>query len=118
MKRAHASGARHEPGATSAERFGETIGGRLWDRFTVYHTPKHGSCLDQAEIEINPLSRQCLGHRRIPSLKDLRREAKAWNRKMNRDRVTIHWRFTCRKARTRCGYKKHHFRCQRPSRFQ
>jgi len=74
-------------------RFGEKIGGLLWGRFTVHYTPKHGSWLNQAEIEISLFTRQCLGQRRIPSLSDLRREAKAWNRKMNRNPVTINTRF-------------------------
>jgi len=89
------------------KRFGEKIGGWLWDRFTVHYTPKHGSWLDQAEIEISLFSRQCLGQRRIPSLRDLRREAKAWNRKMNRDRVTIDWGSTRTKARQKFSYKRH-----------
>ena len=50
------------------DRYGERIGGLLWDRFTVHYTPKHGSWLNQAEIEISLFSRQCLGQRRIPSL--------------------------------------------------
>jgi transposase len=87
------------------ERFGEKAGGWLWDRFTVHYTPTHGSWLNQAEIEISLFSRQCLGHRRIPSLGDLRREVRAWNRRMNRHRVTIDWRFTRRKARLKFGYK-------------
>jgi hypothetical protein len=91
------------------ERLGEKIGGWLWERFTVHYTPKHGSWLDQAEIEISLFSRQCLGQRRIPSLRDLRRESKAWNRKMNRNHVTINWQFTRRKAREKFGYKRHHF---------
>ena len=49
------------------ERFGENIGRLLWDRFTVHYTPKHGSWLNQAEIEISLFSRQCLGRRRIVS---------------------------------------------------
>jgi transposase len=92
------------------ERFGEKIGGWLWNRFTVHYTPKHGSWLDQAEIEISLFSRQCLGQRRIPSLSYLRREAKAWNRKMNRNRVTIDWQFTRRKARKKFGYKRNFFK--------
>ena len=92
------------------ERFGEKIGGWLWDRFTVHYTPKHGSWLDQAEIEISLFSRQCLGQRRIPSLSDLRRETKAWNRKMNRNHVTIDWQFTRRKARVKFGYKRNLFK--------
>jgi transposase len=90
------------------ERFGEKIGGWLWNRFTVHYTPKHGSWLDQAEIEISLFSRQCLGQRRISSLSYLRREAKAWNQKMNCDRITIDWRFTRRKARMKFGYNRYH----------
>ncbi len=73
----------------------------------MHYTPKHGSWLDQAEIEISLFSRQCLGRRRIPSLRELRREAKAWNRKMNRDRVPIDRGFTRTKARQKFGYKRH-----------
>ena len=47
------------------ERFGAEAGDWLWNRFTVHYTPKHGSCLNQAEIAISLLSRQCLGRRRI-----------------------------------------------------
>jgi transposase len=90
------------------EHFGEKDGGWLWSRFTVHYTPKHGSWLNQAEIEISLFSRQCLGRRRIPSLDDLRREARAWNRRMNRDRVTIDWRFTRRKARMKFGYRRNY----------
>jgi len=90
-------------------RYGERIGGLLWDRFTVHYTPKHGSWLNQAEIEISLFSRQCLGRRRIPSLTDLDYEAKAWNRKMNRDRVIINWKFTRRKARQKFRYKRNKF---------
>ena len=88
------------------ERYGEKAGGWLWDRFTVHYTPTHGSWLNQAEIEISLFSRQCLGRRRIPSLSDLRREARAWNSTMNRDRVPIDWRFTRKKARLKFGYKR------------
>jgi len=88
------------------ERFGEQAGDWLWSRFTVHYTPTHGSWLNQAEIEISLFSRQCLGRRRIPSLGHLRRESQAWNRRMNRDRVTIDWRFTRRKARIKFGYER------------
>jgi len=87
------------------ERYGEKAGGWLWDRFTVHYTPTHGSWLNQAEIEISLFSRQCLGRRRIPSLRHLHREASAWNRSINRDAVTIDWHFTRRKARDKFGYK-------------
>jgi hypothetical protein len=88
------------------DRFGEKIGGLLWERFTVHYTPKHGSWLNQAEIEISPFSRQCLGQRRIPSLDQLRCEARAWNWKMNRDQVIINWQFTRRRARKKFGYNR------------
>jgi len=90
------------------ERYGEKAGGWLWDRLTVHYTPKHGSWLNQAEIEISLFSRQCLGQRRIPSLGDVRRETRAWGRRMNRDRVTIDWRFTRKQARLKFGYKRNH----------
>src|ERR1017187_7216030 len=57
--------------------FGAEMAAEVWDRFTVHYTPTHGSWLNQAEIEIGIFSRQCLGRRRIPDLKSLRREAKA-----------------------------------------
>jgi len=69
--------------------FGAEMAAEVWDRFTIHRTPKHGSWLNQAELEIGIFSRQCLGNRRIPDIETLRREAKAWNRRMNRDRVKI-----------------------------
>jgi hypothetical protein len=90
-------------------RYGERIGGLLWSRFTVHYTPKHGSWLNQAEIEISLFSRQCLGQRRIPSLAALRPEAQAWNRKVNRDRIIINWKFTRKRARQKFGYKQNKF---------
>ena len=95
----------HTP-ASLYEAFPPTEAKRLADKLELHYTPKHGSWLNQAEIEISLFSRQCLGGRRIPSLGDLRREAKAWGRRMNRDRVTIDWRFTRKKARLKFGYKR------------
>ena len=84
--------------------FGEKKGGALWKRLTVHYTPKHGSWLNQAEIENSLFSRQCLGKRRIPTLGILRRESRAWNRKVNRLRVRIDWQFTRKKARAKFNY--------------
>ena len=81
-------------------------GGEVWDRFTVHYTPVHGSWLNQAEIEIGILSRQCLGKRRIPDMKTLCKQVKAWSRRMNQAKTRIHWMFTKRDARTKFGYKK------------
>ena len=90
--------------------YGETAGNWIWDRFTVHYTPTPGSWLNQAEIEISLLARQCLGKRRIPTLSTLQRETRAWNRRMNRNRVRINWQFDCKAARRKFGYKKYHFK--------
>jgi hypothetical protein len=89
--------------------FGVEIGSEIWDRFTVHYTPTHGSWLNQAEIEIGLFSRQCLGGRRIPHLKMLRRESRAWNRHMNRNRTKINWKFDRRAARRKFHYKRKSF---------
>jgi len=60
------------------DAFGIELGTGIWERFTVHYTPKHGSWLNQAEIEIGLFARQCLGNRRIPDLKRLRCESRAW----------------------------------------
>jgi hypothetical protein len=86
--------------------FGAEMATQVWDRFTVHYTPKHGSWLNQAEIEIGLFSRQCLGGRRIPTLEVLRREARAWNRRMNRQRVKINWTFDRKAARRKFDYKR------------
>src|SRR5438270_1949278 len=93
-----------------ADAFGAEMAAQVWDRFTVHYTPTHGSWLNQAEIEIGLFSRQCLGKRRIPSLKILKAEARAWNRRTNRDRVKIDWKFDRRAARRKFGYKRNSFK--------
>jgi hypothetical protein len=91
------------------DRFDEEIGGPLWERFTVHCAPKYGSRLNHAEIEISLFSRQCLWRRRFQSLGQLHRQARAWNRKMSRDGVTINWQFTRINARQKVGYHKNKF---------
>jgi len=86
------------------DRFGNAAGSWIWNRFTLHYTPKHGSWLNQAEMEISLFSRQCLGRRRIGSITELRRQARAWNRRVNRDHTTIQWKFTRRKARRTLHY--------------
>ena len=90
--------------------YGAELGGEIWDRFTIHYTPTHGSWLNQAEIEIGLFSRQCLGTRRIQDLQTLRRESRAWNRRMNRDRIKINWKFDRRAARRKFGYKRNVFK--------
>jgi transposase len=93
----------HGPKAL-AQRYGEKLGRLLWERFTVHYTPKHGSWLNQAEIEVSLLSRQCLGRRRIADLPALCGEVYAWERRINRDRTTIEWNFTRKLARRKLHY--------------
>jgi len=90
--------------------FGPEMAAEVWDRFTIHYTPTHGSWLNQAEIEIGIFARQCLGSRRIPDLQTLRREARAWNRRMNRDRIRINWKFDRKTARRKFGYKSNSFK--------
>ena len=85
--------------------YGGERGRAVWDRLTVHYTPKHGSWLNQAEIEISLFSRGCLGSRRIPTLTILKRQAKAWNRRTNRARVKINWKFDRKAARKKFDYK-------------
>ena len=87
------------------DKFGEEEGKALWDRFSVHYTPIHGSWLNQAELEVGLFSKQCLGKRRIGDIRTLRAEARAWNRRTNRKRVTINWRFDRKKARKKFKYK-------------
>jgi hypothetical protein len=64
---------------TLTDYFGKEKGTALWNRLTVHYTPKHGSWLNQAEIEISLFARQCLGRRRIPNIALLQQETAVWN---------------------------------------
>jgi hypothetical protein len=71
---------------------------RIWDRFELIHTPKHGSWLNMAEIELNVLMRQCL-NRRIDNIEIMKEEVSAWQEDRNNKEATINWQFTNDKAR-------------------
>ena len=71
---------------------------KLWDRFEFIYTPKHGSWLNMAEIELNVLVHQCL-KRRIESLSDIRSEIKEWQEHRNNLNAKINWQFTSQNAR-------------------
>ena len=73
---------------------------RIAERFEVHHTPKHGSWLNVAEIELSVLSRQCLD-RRIESVDELREQLEPWYEERNDRAVGIKWRFTTADARIR-----------------
>jgi len=84
--------------------YGEEEGNRIWERFEVHYTPKHGSWLNQAEIAINMYTRQCLGKTRIPDIELLRKKTKAWNKVVNKKKVKICWKFTREKAQEKFNY--------------
>ena len=84
--------------------YGDEVGKQIWDRFEVHYTPKHGSWLNQAEIAIGMYSRQCLGDGRIGTLDNLKLQTIAWNKRANKTKVKINWRFTKSKARKSLGY--------------
>jgi transposase len=87
------------------DRYGEEIGQQLWDRFTVHYTPVHGSWLNQAEIEISVMAGQCLGKRRLGTIDMLRKEVRAWNRRTNRAKLKINWKFDRKAARKKFKYR-------------
>lgn len=87
----------HSP-ASLYEAFAPAEAKRLADRFEFHYTPKHGSWLDMAEIELGILGRQCLS-RRIDNVHDLRREVKAWETARDAAEAKVNWQFTTADAR-------------------
>lgn len=73
---------------------------RLVERFEFHYTPKHGSWLNMAEIELSALVRQCLD-RRIPDKETMIQEVKAWQDQRNSEVVKVHWQFTTADARVK-----------------
>ena len=71
---------------------------RLADRLEIHYTPKHGSWLNIAEIELSVLKCQCLG-RRIPEIKIMRNEVIAWENHRNNRQSKVNWQFTTDNAR-------------------
>jgi hypothetical protein len=72
---------------------------RLAQRLEIHYTPKHGSWLDMAEIELSALTIQCLATRRIPSLEALNKELLAWHTARNARQKSIDWQFQSHDAR-------------------
>jgi hypothetical protein len=87
----------HAP-ASLYEAFPPAEARRLSERLEVHHTPKHGSWLNMAEIELSALGRQCLA-RRIARHETLRRQVTLWEDLRNAAPSTIHWQFTTAQAR-------------------
>lgn len=71
---------------------------RVLDHLEFHYTPKHGSWLNMAEIELSVLGRQCLS-RRIPNQRELSQEVAAWVKERNAKNATVDWRFTTEDAR-------------------
>ena len=86
------------------EFYGKKKGEKIWNRFTVHYTPKHGSWLNQAEIEISLLGNQCLGKLRIESIEKLRTHLNAWSKHMNKGKTKINWLFTAQNAKEKFKY--------------
>jgi hypothetical protein len=73
---------------------------RLADKLEIHHTPKHGSWLNMAELELSILQRQCL-RQRLPDRDAMEREVGAWARRRNELTKRIDWQFTTADARTK-----------------
>lgn len=71
---------------------------RILRKLEIHYTPKHGSWLDIAEIELNVMTRQCLS-RRINSIENLRKELQAWENERNISCATVNWQFRTSDAR-------------------
>jgi hypothetical protein len=89
----------HKP-SSLYEAFPPQEAKRIWDRFEFIYTPKHGSWLNMAEIELHVLNRQCLS-RRIGDLDTMSKEVKAWQQDRNNKDAKINWQFTNEKARVK-----------------
>ncbi len=84
--------------ASLYEAFEPALARRLARRLEIHHTPKHGSWLNIAEIELSVLSGQCLD-RRIARIEELQAECSAWDQQRNRRQKGVDWRFTTADAR-------------------
>ena len=89
----------HNPGALY-EAFNPEKAKKLWDRFEFVYTPKHGSWLNMAEIELNVLNGQCL-NRRIDDISLVKSEVEAWQDHRNNKEAQINWQFTTDEARVK-----------------
>ena len=89
----------HRPGALY-EAYPPDEAKALWDRFEFVYTPRHGSWLNVAEVEINVMIRQCL-NRRIDCIEALRREVAAWQASRDRIQAKVDWQFTTDDARVK-----------------
>ena len=94
--------------------FGAREAHRLWRRLTVHYTPKHGSWLNQAELELSLIVRQALGRDRVPTRGGMGARVRAWNQRAIRRQTRIDWRFTRHAARTKFKYHPRDFKRAKP----
>ncbi len=87
----------HMPGSLY-DSYPPEIAKELWNRFEFVYTPKHGSWLNMAEIELSVLTRQCLD-RRIENIEVIRQEVQAWEQSRNNKISKVNWQFTTEDAR-------------------
>lgn len=87
----------HEPGSLY-ETFPPDYAKALWDKFEFVYTPKHGSWLNMAEIELNVFIGQCL-NRRIDNIEAVRKESAAWQGFRNNKGAKVNWQFVTENAR-------------------
>ena len=87
--------------ASFYEAYSPKEASRLADRLEVHYTPKHGSWLDIAEIELSVMQNQCLGERRIATKEQLQKELAAWAAARNKAQRSVTWHFTTKEARTK-----------------
>ena len=85
-------------GASLYEAFDPSEAKRILEKLEFHYTPKHGSWLNMAEIELSHLSRQCLD-RRIPDRETLEKEVSAWLKQRNLEASRVDWQFTAEDAR-------------------
>jgi len=85
-------------GASLYDTFEPAEARRILDKLEIHYTPRHGSWLNIAEIELSHLSRQCLD-RRIPDQETLVKETTAWCKERNNKEVKVEWQFTTTEAR-------------------
>ncbi len=87
-------------GASLYEAFAPDEAKRLYERLEIHYTPRHGSWLNMAEIELSVLQRQCLT-RRLPDIESLARETAVWTKERNNSSIKVEWQFATPDARTR-----------------
>jgi len=85
-------------GSSLYETFMPSEAKRILDKLDIHYTPKHGSWLNMAELELSHLGRQCLD-RRIPDSETMKQEVMAWAEERNKKSVKVNWQFTTENAR-------------------